>query len=52
MFMKSKPGDVGVVADVDRLVDALQQPLALQGLHRGLVGDALVPVFKTFFLHH
>ena len=29
------------MADVDGLVDALQQPLALQRVDGGLVGDAL-----------
>ncbi len=42
-----EPCDVGVVADVDRLVDALQKFFALKGVDGGFVGDALQPGLRV-----
>jgi hypothetical protein len=42
-----EPCDVGVVADVDRLVDAFQKFLAFKGVDGGFVGNALQPGLRV-----
>ncbi len=42
-----EPCNVGVVADVDSLVDALQKFLALKSVNRGFIGDALQPGLRV-----
>ena len=42
-----EPRDVGVVADVDGLVDALQKFLTLKSVDGGLIGDALQPGLRV-----